>query len=105
MSTTDNQVDLEKLCRLLGEDYEREHDQMSLAAYDRISQKFILSLAPLVFDGKLGSSMRRALSCILGRNKKINKELLQLHLLRNEAYFYAAKHALEVKVRRNYAHE
>jgi hypothetical protein len=52
---------------------------------------------PIPYDGKLQSSLRRIASKLLGRSKKIDKTLLQLHLLRNEAYYYAAKHALELQ--------
>ena len=39
---------------------------------------------------------------ILKRSGAPDKELLQLHMLRNEAYYFAARHALEVRKREKY---
>ena len=103
LSPPEKQVDLEKLNLLLeGEKYYSEHEKMSLKAYGKIKQNFIFSLAPIPYDGNIKSSVRRIVLRMLGRSKKIDKDLLQLHLLRNEAYYFAAKNALEVIAKRKY---
>jgi hypothetical protein len=43
--------------------------------------------------------MKEIAATFLGRRKNLNKPLTQLHFMRNEAYYYAAKHALELKAR------
>lgn len=102
LAPPEKHIDIGKLCRLLGDGYEREHDSMSLAAYETIRRNLTLSLLPIPFDGHFRSTLRRIASRMLGRSKAKEKDLLQLHLIRNEAYYYAAKHALEVKLREKY---
>ncbi|MNZ55326.1 hypothetical protein D3C78_732510 [compost metagenome] len=79
--------------------YEKAHDRMSLEAYEAISTNLRYSLMPGLFDGNLKTSFRRLASFALGRSRKIPKELLQLHLLRNDTYSYATRHALEAKLK------
>lgn len=99
LAPPEKRIDLNALCRLLGAGYEDIHDQMSLEAYDSIRRNLLYSLMHFPYDGSLFSSIRRIAGDLLKRRKKTDKDLLQLHLLRNEAYYYAARHALEVKVR------
>lgn len=103
LSPPEKRVDLDKLCSMLGDDYERLHDAMSLEAFEKIKRNLTLSLMPIPFDGKIKSSLRRIASRMLGRSKKIDKTVLQLHLFKNEAYYYAAKHALEVLARKKHS--
>lgn len=102
ISSADRRIDLEDLCRRLENDYERQHDLMSLQAYDRIRRNLRFSLLPLSFAGGARPLLRRMASLLLGRGERIDKNLLLLHLLRNEAYRFAATHALEVLAREKY---
>ena len=102
IATPEKQVDLRDLSLMLEKKYAGLHDQMCLEAYEQIKRNLLFSLGTFPFDGTIKSSLRRIVSYICGRNKKIDKELLQLHLLRNEAYYFAAKHALELKTKIKY---
>jgi poly-gamma-glutamate synthesis protein (capsule biosynthesis protein) len=97
LSPSDIQVDLKSLCLSLGEGYHKAHDQMSLEAYERFRRDLVFSLTGVPYDEKFRHSLRRIASRLLGRSKRMDKTLLQLHLIRNEAHYYAARHALEIK--------
>lgn len=96
LAPPEKQVDLQGLCSLLNDNYEKLHDAMSLETYKKIKRNLYLT-------SLLTSSLRRIYSVLLGRNKKIDKAVLQLHLIKNESYYYAAKHALEVLARKEHA--
>jgi poly-gamma-glutamate synthesis protein (capsule biosynthesis protein) len=102
LAPTQKKVDLDGLCVSLRDGYQEAHDQMSLESYQQFKRNLIFSLMPIPYDGKLQSSLRRIASKFLGRYKEIDKTLLQLHLLRNEAYYYAAKHALEIQAKKRH---
>lgn len=93
------QVDIDELCEKLGTHYSRYHNIMALKAYPSIRKNLMQSLFPLPVDATIGGTFKEIAAKALGRRKKIDKHLLQLHLLRNESYYYAARHALEL-----YAH-
>ncbi|PAV31087.1 hypothetical protein CIL05_00045 [Virgibacillus profundi] len=96
LAPIEKQIDLKVLNNILFEDYNRSHDNMSLEIfYGKIKKNLIYSLSPIPYDGGLKSSVKRIINFLLGRNK-VNKRLLSLHLLRNESYYYATKHALEL---------
>ena len=95
----EKQVDLLHLCTLLGESYGREHDNMSLEAYEKIRKKLLLSMLPVPYDGSVWSMARQMAHNLLKRKKAKDKHIQQLHLFRNEAYYYAARHALELMAR------
>lgn len=99
LSPPEKRIDIDTLCTSLGDDYESIHDAMSLEAYEKIRRNLIFSLMPIPYDGTLKGSLKRLASIVLGRRNKANKTLLQLHLIRNEAYYYAARHALEILAR------
>ncbi|WNF37357.1 CapA family protein [Bacillaceae bacterium IKA-2] len=102
LSPPDKQIDLNSLNANLNDEYEMLHNAMSLAVYSKkIKSNFIYSILPFPYDGRLKSSLKRIIATLLGR-KKIDKDLLALHLLRNEAYYYAAKHALELISKEKY---
>lgn len=103
LSPPEKRIDLQELCRLLGEPYPRELDRMSLSAYRRLSRRLAYSLVPIPYDGDVKSSLRMILDHVTGRHRQaVPKEMLQLHLMRNESYQYAMRHALEVlNARRN----
>jgi hypothetical protein len=89
-------VDLDGLNALLGQGYQELHDAMCVTAYGDFQRNLRYALNSAPFDGSPADTLRRLLRRMLGRAGKIDKEVLQLHLLRNEAYMYAARHALEV---------
>ncbi|MNR48893.1 hypothetical protein D3C85_1681840 [compost metagenome] len=93
-------AEIQKLNNMLASDqYEKAHDKMSIEAYESISTNLRYSLMPGFFDGNIKTSIKRLASLALGRSRKIPKELLQLHLLRNDTYSYATRHALEAKLK------
>lgn len=102
---TDTPVDLNELCEQLQEPrYTHLHEEMSLKAYASVKKnlKFSLSFGPL---GLAWKSMAKRVLLIPLRGfsamSKETKDTLQLHVLRNEAYYYAAKSALEIKYRKH----
>lgn len=103
LSPSDKQIDLQDLCLRLKTDYQKEYDEMSLAVYEKIKQELIISLMPIPYTGKLITSLRRTVSILLGRTQEFDKDLTQLHLIKNEANYFAARHALELKAKKKYA--
>lgn len=102
LSSESERVDLDALCERLGDGYQAELDRMSAEVYRRVSRNLKLSLSAFPFDrGPLGHAKALARR-ILKRSGAPDKELLQLHMLRNEAYYFAARHALEVRKRDKY---
>lgn len=94
----DTEVDLKKLCGALGLGYEKAHAEMNLCAYENIIRRnLVTSASRLPFDGTVKGTLKEIAATILGRRKNVNKTLTQLHFMRNETYYYAAKHALEIK--------
>jgi len=106
LAPPEKQIILEKLCKLLDAGYDKAHDEMSMKTYEKLEQKLISSLAPVKEGVSLKDSLKSMIFFLTGKARKrqsqnrIRKELLLLHLLRNEAYYYAIRHALECK-RRN----
>lgn len=97
ISPPEKQTNLKYLCNLLNdESYSNYHDNMSLETYDKVINKLLKSMGAISFDGSVYKTARHILSSIFKRKKKRDRLLLQLHLLRNESYYYAAKNALEI---------
>ena len=97
---TDTEVDINKLCESLGESYDAAHDAMSVDAYENIVRRnLIASASKLPFDGTFKGTLKEIAATLLGRRRNVNKLLTQLHFMRNEAYYYAARHALEIKAK------
>jgi len=95
---SNNTIDLEMLCDKLGISYQKEHDEMSLTAYEKIIRRHLItSASDIPFDGTIRGTLKELAATILGRRRKFNKNLTQLHFMRNEAYYYAATHALRLK--------
>lgn len=91
-------VDLADLCARLDQGYWKEHDEMSLTAYEQgIRRNLLRSATKLPLDTTLIGAIKEIVATLLGRRKSIDKPLTQLHFMRNEAYYYAARHALELK--------
>lgn len=103
ISPKEKQVDLNALNDMLNDQYNPLHDAMALKAYQEIIKKNLTySLLSFPYDGKLISSLKLVINRLFGRRKKIDKQLLTLHLLRNESYYYSAKHALELISKEKY---
>jgi len=103
LAPLEKQVDLAYLCKKLTDDYEIAHDQMSLETYETIIRpNLLLSIMPIPYNGSIKNSLHIIVNMLLGRMQKTDKTLLQLHLLRNEAYYYAARHALEIYAREKF---
>jgi len=97
LSPVDKQIDINSLNENLDENIYRElHDHMSLAAYEIIRRNLTYSLVPIPYDGTLKGTLAKIYRYFICR-KKVDKTLQLLHHLRNEAYYYAARHALELK--------
>jgi poly-gamma-glutamate synthesis protein (capsule biosynthesis protein) len=91
-------VDLASLCARLDQGYCKEHDEMSLTAYEQgIRRNLLRSSTKLPLDTTLLGAIKVIVATLLGRRKRVNKPLTQLHYMRNETYYYAARHALELK--------
>lgn len=100
LSPPERQIDLAILNGYLDERYEKLHDQMSLEVYNqKLKSNLLYSLMAIPYDGNFKSSTKRILARLIGRRKKADKDLLALHLIRNEAYYYAIKHALELRAK------
>lgn len=103
LSSPEKKIDLDILNEYLDGRYEGLHDQMSWDVFNqKLKPNLIDSLMPIPYDGKFKSSVKRMIASLIGRRKKIDKDLLSLHLIRNEAYYYAIKHALELRASEKY---
>ena len=91
-------VDIDFLSEKLGDGYKKEHDEMNEQVYEKfIKRKLINSASKIPFDGTFKGTIKEMIATLLGRRKYLNKPLDQLHFMRNETYYYAARHALELK--------
>jgi hypothetical protein len=92
-SPQDRQVDLQALCAMLGEGYDRRVDEMSLETFEHKIKKWLIP-----YNTTLLTSLRLVLSNFLKRRRGFDREIVQMHLLRNEAYYYAARRVFELRV-------
>ena len=93
----DSKVDLKKLCEFLGEKYQSMHDEMIIKAFHSVEGNLLRALAPIPIGKNLRATIKELAAKALGRRRNVNKDLLALHLLRNEAYYYVARNAFELK--------
>src|SRR5690554_144937 len=98
-------VNLERLCELLDAGYEIRHDEMTMATFCRVKSALLTGLAPLPMGTSIKGTIKELLATLLGRRRNIRKDLLALHFLRNEAYYYVARNALELQARGNAGNE
>ena len=104
MAPPEKKIFLERLCKLLSYRYNEAHDEMSMETYEKLEKKLIASLAPEKRGASLKSSFKSLVLFVTGRagkrrsQSRVRRELQLLHLLRNEAYYYAIRHALECKL-------
>lgn len=102
LSSKDKQIDIELLNKKLKVEYAQYQDAMSLEVYRKYIRKSLLySLLPIPYYGNLYDSFKRLVNSLIGRNK-IDKDLLSLHLIRNESYLYAARHAMTLISKEKY---
>src|SRR5690606_11612053 len=98
-------VDIRRLCELLGEEYAAKHDEMTLTAFRWVEGGLVRALSPVPVSNNFKSTVKELVATLLGRQRHVTKDLLALHLLRNEAYYYVARHALELRARKLTNHE
>lgn len=92
-------VNIEYLCGLLHENYAEAHDKMTRKAYVSVKRNFARSLFKFPVDSSIKGTIKEIAATILGRRKMRNKPLSAMHLIRNEAYYYVMRHALELEVK------
>lgn len=93
------QVDIEKLNVLLHDEYEQEHTKMSLDAYkNNVNPNLLRGFIPFPLGTNFKSSIKELLATLLGRRRHVNKSVLSLHLMRNEAYYFVTRNAMEILV-------
>ncbi|MED1673250.1 CapA family protein [Pallidibacillus thermolactis] len=98
LSPKEKQINITELNEKLENGYNKLVDEMSLQVFNKIiKHNLIYSLGDTPYNGSFISTVKHIIATILGRRSKVDKDLLSLHLLRNETYYYAAKHALQLK--------
>lgn len=111
LAPPEKQILLERLCNLLDTGYEKAHDEMSMETYEMLAPKLVSSLAP----PSITRSVKRKLKSLAlyatgraNRNRRkdqIPKEMFLLHILKNETYCNAMRHALEFKLGKGHPFE
>ena len=80
------------------EQYWKAHDRMTRETFKKIKRSLSISVfLPVPLSGQFKDFFRMLVSQILKRNKAKYKDKYQLHLLKNETYYYVIKNALELK--------
>ena len=99
LSSASERIDLDALNRKLepGE-YEARHEAMSLKTYHgRMAQRLARCSSKFPTDGTVTGTLRELAATALGRRRgRVDRNILMLHTLRNEAFYYAVRHALEI---------
>ena len=96
LAKPDKAINLQELTEQLDEKYQALHDEMTLKAYQGVKPNLLRALSPIPQGAGLKSTLKELLATLLGRRKNIDKPTLSLHLLRNEAYYFVARNALEI---------
>jgi len=106
LANENEQTNIKSLCDCLSHEYIKHCENISITSYNKfIKRELANSLLPQFIDATPLRTLRTIIATLLGRRNHQDKMLLLLHLLRNESYFYAAVHALEVLARNKYQHE
>lgn len=110
LSPKEKEVNLEYLCNKLSSNYVKHHDQMTLSAYPRVKNNLLKSLSPIPTNlPTLHWRLREFVATIIGRRKGVDRtlddSLMAMHFVRNEAYYYVMRHALELDVKGKIDHE
>lgn len=99
-------VDVEELNEMLTPaKYQKLHDEMSSASYNSFIKNLRVSVANGWYTGDFSQNLKFLIKKYLLKRKAADKDTLQLHLLRNEAYYFAVRHALEMKYQGKEPHE
>ena len=71
---------------------------MSLKTYHgRMAQRLARCSSKFPTDGTVTGTLRELAATALGRRRgRVDRNILMLHTLRNEAFYYAVRHALEI---------
>jgi hypothetical protein len=101
LSPEEKWINVDELNALLEqENYWNEHDIITLRAFQKIKKSLAISVfLPVPLSGGFIDFFRMLASLLLKRNKIKYKDLYQLHLLKNETYYFVIKNALELKKR------
>ncbi|WP_417880918.1 CapA family protein [Vibrio sp.] len=91
------QIDLDNLCSLLGEGYDKALDEMVTSVYPRIKKNLLSSFFSIPIEFSVKSWLKEFAATLLGRRKSTNKVLNGMHFMRNEAYYYVLRHGLELE--------
>jgi len=102
LALPDEEINLSELSSQLKDDYEQLHNDMTLKAYESVRINFLRSFSFIPQGYNFKSTVKEILATALGRRKKIDKLTLSLHLLRNEAYYFVARNALELLQKQRY---
>ncbi|SFQ68987.1 poly-gamma-glutamate synthesis protein (capsule biosynthesis protein) [Halopseudomonas formosensis] len=92
-------VDIKALSESLKNGYEKLHEMMVLSAYEKVKTNFLRGFSVIPRGHGLKSTIKELVASLLGRRKHIDKKILSLHLIRNEAYYYVTRNALELEAR------
>lgn len=94
----DKRINIDELNSMLTQEkYWEEHEKMTLEAFKKIKRSLAISVfLPVPISGKFKDFVRMLFSSVLNRNKVKYKDKYQLHLLKNETYYYVIKNALEL---------
>ncbi len=83
------------------EQYLKAHEKMTLETFKKIKRSLAISVfLPVPLSGQFKDFFRMLASFILTRTKAKYKDKHQLHLLKNETYYYVIKNALELNTAR-----
>jgi hypothetical protein len=88
---------IDDLNQLLGDGYRAEWEKMSLTQHRKIHSLMRYCISPILSRGNVIESVRRMASRLLGRSGPLDRDLMLYHLLNNESYYYAQRHALSMK--------
>lgn len=100
VATGSKKINLDHLCNLLNEGFAQEHEKMVLEAYSKFKGRLVCSLTDFPIDTTIKGTAREIVNKLLGRPKAQSRNLAAMHLIRNEAYYYVMRNALEIEVRK-----
>ncbi|WP_261824637.1 CapA family protein [Vibrio neonatus] len=105
ISKDEKKINLEALCGLLRDEYYIHHDQMAINSYQNVKNNLLKSLSPLPITPTLKGTVKELIRAVIGRRKGLNKAILGMHFMRNESYYFVAKHAMELEVQKKKKNE
>lgn len=104
LASKDEIFDIKYLNQLLEPtNYLKEHNKMVIREFNRIKRGLAVSVfLPVPLSGSFKDFFRMFASVLLKKNKVKYKDLQQLHLLKNETYYYLIKNGLELISEKQY---